>query len=1558
LDSGAGQCLIASAGAFQATTVRVCYITIEGVCGDLVVTGVGTAWLVVIDDQGEEVILIVHQCLQSNGVHNLLSVAQLLQMPNLTVQMSKQNPTITMIDDTDDRKVSIPLRLMDGVFVLPFAIVSPTDPRLRRMRRATATPDRPYIPPTELFPVGHPAAGTYIWRSIVHQGPADFLRAGKFAVPTIRGLVGFRQRIRDAAAEVFVDSTSRPEARRTYSHTVPESMADLSTRMMGTSYQRLKHTIDVSKGLSKRKGTLKANRFPQGNLKRGQVPAVKKRLVHHLHQASVAEVVFTDTFQSDDAKYAYGQAFVCYRSRFGHVVCIKSRREVGKAFRRFCADVFRPLILVRDNISEQKFGEMMDACVELMVQSAFSTPYTPEEDYAEGFIGRVCQLASFAMLYAGAPTFMWRFAIISAVFVYNLTAGWYSAEQLWATPYELVYGEPFPDSSIMMPWGCGALILLRKEDRGKFGNRCALVVFAHYATQHPTYCYAFWNPRTGRIVYRRDAIFLVDVFPMRWGQKPGCKDGAMVTPYKCERAPSSMRGEEDDFPDWAGPTLPMFTDCVTTSATSSVKDKDRKAIFPDARTVSKDPGRHPAHEAFGSSSTVCVPPPTTLSRAIGESPIAIGTSFTKDFGHHGHFVGTVKSYELETALYQVTYPDGDGEDFTEADLLTAIQVSTTLSPTRKGLTTAPAPGRVKKLTTGLNGKKWTRPLGGRRGLASSRRPLKPDPVLTESVVRSPASSAPVQNLVVKTVDPGLDGTAWKTPTTSSRSSKTVHFAREGDQGAPTSTGSTCSGPVQAAVPIPDKTQGRNTTKALSPLSDAWEPTAPPAVTHGCDFIVPGELSENWRAFPVFDTDAQCDEVVGKTFCHSSHGDCAITHWEVTVNPDRSTSRWIYFTGERANQDYERASLPEIQAWVRRDAPLKEMEPPTTRLFWPKVCGLFGMPPEEDEVYVPKVRMLVAALQSSMRPHDVQRWPMQHISKSDIKLMLSARPSIFKFGVQVPRNDGEADRSPERIQWKAGRTLEWLRLKKVGAFDGSWTKERIRKELPHFQIVDIGHCFFIYNYKCTGERRVRMVYDGSRQSPNTYGDTYAPTVRPESIRLFHLYCVENDYDIGQYDVPQAFLQAKAKGDLFFYPPEGCAEFPGQIYKCLLNLYGNKEAARLYYLRFTAFLTTLGFESEARDPCFFRRYEPSTGKYSLLICHVDDSRIGAAPAILKEIYAALHKEFAVTTCSGSRFLGMDVIHDRTAGFLKLHMQTYISEMVTRFEAVDTTAGYPVRELVGCLIWVVCCVHGGDLMRVKALARCVNDFDAADYATGLKLMYRLQARTDKGIMFRRHGAGHETVPDNRRLKAEDGSVTPYYIGPEDIQDEFGEKDVYRSCDVVEDAAHAAELNDIPESSEFTIVSYTDASFAATDLMQSISGWLVYCNGSPILWGSLRQATVVDSSCSAEYVASSICCKKVKELENMLLFLKIRCPRPYTMYTDSQAAMAISNNLQAMGNVRHLSIRTHVTRCYISLGDICLKFCLTEQMVADLFTKIVTAAQEGGLLDRFYNDVSITFE
>ena len=57
-------------------------------------------------------------------------------------------------------------------------------------------------------------------------------------------------------------------------------------------------------------------------------------------------------------------------------------------------------------------------------------------------------------------------------------------------------------------------------------------------------------------------------------------------------------------------------------------------------------------------------------------------------------------------------------------------------------------------------------------------------------------------------------------------------------------------------------------------------------------------------------------------------------------------------------------------------------------------------------------------------------------------------------------------------------------------------------------------------------------------------------------------------------------------------------------------------------------------------------------------------------------------------------------------------------------------------------------------------------------------------------------------------------------------------------------------------------------------------------------------------------------------------------------------------MGKVRHLAIRTHLIRCYITLGDIELVYCTSESMVADIMTEIVCSAQDNNLALRFYND------
>jgi hypothetical protein len=112
-----------------------------------------------------------------------------------------------------------------------------------------------------------------------------------------------------------------------------------------------------------------------------------------------------------------------------------------------------------------------------------------------------------------------------------------------------------------------------------------------------------------------------------------------------------------------------------------------------------------------------------------------------------------------------------------------------------------------------------------------------------------------------------------------------------------------------------------------------------------------------------------------------------------------------------------------------------------------------------------------------------------------------------------------------------------------------------------------------------------------------------------------------------------------------------------------------------------------------------------------------------------------------------------------------------------------------------------------------------------------------------------------------------------------------------------------------------------------------------------------VVDSSCSAEYVAASVACKQAIHAENIIRFLGFSCIKPYTMYTDSTACLGIATNSERMGNVHHLSIRYNLVRCYVTIGEISMIYCVTEEMVADLLTKIVSGAQDNRLTVRFYN-------
>jgi hypothetical protein len=259
---------------------------------------------------------------------------------------------------------------------------------------------------------------------------------------------------------------------------------------------------------------------------------------------------------------------------------------------------------VRDNIGENIGGSLLEECRKRDVKSLFICPYRSQQNYAEDYLGRITAMASFAMVYSGAPLFMWIYATKTAVFVNRICASYYSKRQEWATPYELINGEPFPDASIVVPFGCAVLVLRNSDDRPKFTNRCTMMIFVHYSDDHPLFTYAVYSPRTKRVVHRQDCIFLTSVFPMR-AARVGAGMGPDGDALVVFRSPESLRDgclPELSFGHWTlGDPLPPYDDDVTGF---TLTQPHHNLVVPPEEKDTNVPVHSPSHSSFPISGVV------------------------------------------------------------------------------------------------------------------------------------------------------------------------------------------------------------------------------------------------------------------------------------------------------------------------------------------------------------------------------------------------------------------------------------------------------------------------------------------------------------------------------------------------------------------------------------------------------------------------------------------------------------------------------------------------------------------------------------------------------------------------------------------------------------------------------------------------------------------------------------------------------------------------------------------------------------------------------------------
>ncbi|XP_071678127.1 uncharacterized protein [Lolium perenne] len=195
-------------------------------------------------------------------------------------------------------------------------------------------------------------------------------------------------------------------------------------------------------------------------------------------------------------------------------------------------------------------------------------------------------------------------------------------------------------------------------------------------------------------------------------------------------------------------------------------------------------------------------------------------------------------------------------------------------------------------------------------------------------------------------------------------------------------------------------------------------------------------------------------------------------------------------------------------------------------------------------------------------------------------------------------------------------------------------------------------------------KARWVVRGFRQRAGVdFTETFAPVVKPGTIRTVLQLAVSRGWPVHQMDVSNAFLHGHLTEQVYCDQPTGFvdASHPGHV--CLLSrsLYGLKQAPRVWYRRIASFLQTMGFCVTRSDASLFVYHQGDMTAYLLL--YVDDIILTASSAtLLQQLTLRLRDEFAIKDLGALHyFLGIEVTR-RPDGFF-LHQQKYAHKLLER-------------------------------------------------------------------------------------------------------------------------------------------------------------------------------------------------------------------------------------------------------------------------------------------------------
>jgi Reverse transcriptase (RNA-dependent DNA polymerase)/gag-polypeptide of LTR copia-type/Integrase core domain/GAG-pre-integrase domain len=507
---------------------------------------------------------------------------------------------------------------------------------------------------------------------------------------------------------------------------------------------------------------------------------------------------------------------------------------------------------------------------------------------------------------------------------------------------------------------------------------------------------------------------------------------------------------------------------------------------------------------------------------------------------------------------------------------------------------------------------------------------------------------------------------------------------------------------------------------------------------------------------------------------------------------------------------------------------------------------------------------------------------------------------------IPDNYHDVMRSPDRDLWLKARGEEYTSL----IDNQTWTLVPLPADTP---VVDSRWTYAIKDDD-PPRHKARFCAKGfSQRYGINYEETYAPVVKPETLRVLFAVAAHRKYQIHGMDAVTAFLNSILKETIYVKQAEGFvdAEHPDWVYLLNKALYGLKQSAFEWYNTLKAVLESaeLQFKRiESDHAVFMIRTELSTVYLALF---VDDMAIfGDDEILIEEIKAKLSSHFKMKDLGiMKRFLGLE-IERNSFGDVIISQRRYIERVLERFGMQDCKPAYtPLPANI-------------------RLRKRDYDPDNPDPSADQTLYREIIGSLNHPAQW--------TRPDVVNAI----SKLSQYLHDPSIHHLTAAKHLLRYFKATIHFCQIYSANQSPK-----LIGYADADHANDeDDRKSFSGYCFFLDdkSATISHSSKKQSLVAQSTMEAETIALSHAAKEALWLRQLCYDLHVfgdqespTTPSILMINSDSESALKAIKNPVFHARTKHFDMRHHFIRDVVAKGELSVGYIPGDENPADIFTK-----------------------